>query len=132
MSNEVTSVFLFRDPNNYESWLGAGKAIKQIFGDSEAAYKEWVDWSRASEKFDEVVCAKVWVSFPAGGGVYEPPVICTHQELTEAFSRWENDYREKPEGFYTPEEAAALEVATLSEGRAIALKAYLREVRAGK
>lgn len=54
------------------------------------------------------------------------------EELVEAFSRWENDYREKLEGFYTPEEAAALEVATLSEGRAIALKAYLREVRAGK
>lgn len=61
----------------------------------------------------------------------------TDEELIEAFSRWENDYREKPEGFYTPEEVAALEVAalevaTLSEGRAIALKAYLREIRAGK
>lgn len=56
----------------------------------------------------------------------------TDEELTEAFSRWETDYREKPEGFYTPEEVAAIEVATLSEGRVITLKAYLREIRAWK
>lgn len=56
----------------------------------------------------------------------------TDEELVQAFALWENEFRETPEGFYTPEEAAALEVATLSEGRAITLKAYLRKVREGK
>lgn len=54
-------------------------------------------------------------------------IQATHEQLVAAFEAWEVDYRENPDNFYTPEEVAALETATLSEGRAIAFAAYLRQ-----
>ena len=54
-------------------------------------------------------------------------IQATHEQLVAAFEAWEVDYRENPDKFYTPEEVAALETATLSEGRAIAFAAYLRQ-----
>ena len=53
----------------------------------------------------------------------------THAELVAAFDAWENEFRANPDGFYTADEVAALEVASLSESRAIAFTAYLRQVR---
>ena len=54
-------------------------------------------------------------------------ITATHEQLVAAFDAWEIDYRANPDKFYTPEEVAALETATLSEGRAIAFTAYLRQ-----
>lgn len=54
-------------------------------------------------------------------------IEATHEQLVAAFEAWEVDYRKNPDNFYTPEECAAMETATLSEGRAIALKAFLRQ-----
>lgn len=54
-------------------------------------------------------------------------VTATHEQLVAAFEAWEVDYRANPDTFYTPEECAALETATLFEGRAIAFTAYLRQ-----
>jgi hypothetical protein len=55
----------------------------------------------------------------------------TRIAAAQAFELWENEFRATPEGFYTPEEAAAMEVASLAESRAIALFAYLRQGAAG-
>lgn len=56
-------------------------------------------------------------------------VTATTEELAAAFALWETEFREAPEGFYTPEEVAALKVADVSQARAIALQAYLRKVQ---
>lgn len=45
-----------------------------------------------------------------------------------AFENWENNFRANPEGFYTADETAAMEVATLSEGRGIHFLALLRDL----
>lgn len=58
-------------------------------------------------------------------------VTVTHDELVKAFDLWENEFREKPDNFYTPAEVAALETATLSESRAIEMQAYLRKAKGG-
>lgn len=47
-----------------------------------------------------------------------------------AFDNWETDYRANPDGFYTEAEAAALDVATLSESRGIHFLALLRDLPA--
>ena len=57
-------------------------------------------------------------------------ITLTEDQLVEVFDVWEVDYRANPDKFYTPEEVAALETATLSEGRAIAFAAYLRQTQA--
>ncbi len=44
-----------------------------------------------------------------------------------AFEAWESGYRAKSEAFYTPEETAAMAVATVSEERAIYFMALLRD-----
>ena len=54
-------------------------------------------------------------------------ITATHEQLVAAFEAWEVDYRANPSNFYTSEEVAALETATLSEGRAIVFAAYLRQ-----
>lgn len=46
----------------------------------------------------------------------------------KAFEAWENEYRENSDGFMTQEEQAAMEVASLSEGRAIYFLAILRKM----
>lgn len=51
----------------------------------------------------------------------------TVQQLARAFEAWENEFREDPSSFLTPEECAALEVATLSDQRAIYLAAIMRK-----
>jgi len=50
----------------------------------------------------------------------------TLASATKAFEDWENEYRANPEGFLTDEEVAAMEVATVSESRAIFFLALLR------
>lgn len=57
------------------------------------------------------------------------PVTISHAEIVAVFEAWENAYRANPEKFHTAEEAAALEVASLSESRAINFNAYLRQIR---
>lgn len=47
--------------------------------------------------------------------------------ITQAFEDWENDFREDPNSFYTAEEVAAQAVASLSQSRAMALYAYMRQ-----
>ena len=51
----------------------------------------------------------------------------SQEHLTQAFDLWEQDYRKDPSAFLTADEASQLEVATLSEGRAIAMIGYLRQ-----
>lgn len=55
------------------------------------------------------------------------PQAITIEQATQAFTDWETDYRANPGGFYTHAESAALEVATLSEARAIYFCALLRQ-----
>lgn len=50
----------------------------------------------------------------------------TIEAATKAFEDWENAYRANPDGFYTAEETAVLDVASVSEGRAIHFLALLR------
>ncbi len=54
----------------------------------------------------------------------------TKAQATAAFEAWERDYRANPDSFFTPEEAARMEVAPLSEQRAIHFMALLRQVGA--
>lgn len=49
-------------------------------------------------------------------------------KLTAAFEKWENEFRDAPDGFLTPEECAAMEVASVSRSRAIYFAALLRTV----
>jgi len=52
----------------------------------------------------------------------------TKAQATAAFEAWERDYRANPDSsFFTPEEAARMEVAPLSEQRAIHFMALLRQ-----
>ena len=50
----------------------------------------------------------------------------TLESATKAFEAWETAFRANPEGFYTAEEVASLEVATVSQARAIHFLALLR------
>ena len=54
----------------------------------------------------------------------------TLAQATQAFTDWETDYRANPDGFYTKEETAAMEVASVSEARAIHFMALLRQRQA--
>ena len=53
-------------------------------------------------------------------------VTLTLEAATKAFADWETAYRAQPETFYTPEEVAAMEVATLSQASALHFLALLR------
>lgn len=53
--------------------------------------------------------------------------VITQASAAQAFADWETDYRANPETFYTAEEVAAQEVASLSEARAIHFMALLRQ-----
>lgn len=55
------------------------------------------------------------------------PQTITPEQVTQAFVDWETDYRANPDNFYTAAESAAMEVATLSEARAIHFLALLRQ-----
>lgn len=55
----------------------------------------------------------------------------TQEEIAAAFAKWETEYRQAPDGFYTAEETAAMEVAPLAERQAITFLAYLRSVKGG-
>ena len=56
-------------------------------------------------------------------------ITLTQAELVAVFEAWENNYRADPAKFVTKEEAAAMAVASLSEGRAITFRCYLRQSR---
>ena len=47
--------------------------------------------------------------------------------VQQAFEEWETAFRSAPDGFYTAGETAAMEVATVGEGRAIHFMALLRK-----
>lgn len=51
----------------------------------------------------------------------------TEAQAAAAFEAWERDYRANPADFLTEEEAARMEVAPLSEQRAIHFMALLRQ-----
>lgn len=55
------------------------------------------------------------------------PATLTLAQATQVFEDWENDYRANPDSFYTSEETAAMQVATVSESRAIHFMALLRQ-----
>ena len=48
-------------------------------------------------------------------------------QAQRAFEEWETAFRAAPDDFYTAEESAAMEVADVSEGRAIHFLALLRK-----
>ena len=52
----------------------------------------------------------------------------TREEVKQVFEKWEADFRESPDGFLNAEETAAMEVADLSEQRAIHFMALLRSL----
>jgi len=56
--------------------------------------------------------------------------MITVEQLTAAFAAWESGYRANPENFMTEAEVAAMEVADVSEARAIYFYALLRDVGA--
>jgi hypothetical protein len=62
--------------------------------------------------------------------VIAQPTPLTLTRATAAFENWENDFRANPSGFYTAEETAAMEVATISESRGIHFLALLRDLPA--
>lgn len=53
-------------------------------------------------------------------------ITTTKEAIAAAFDEWETSYRKDPKAFMTAEEQAAIEVAPLSEARAIYLCALLR------
>lgn len=57
-------------------------------------------------------------------------VVASTEELAAAFALWETEYRQNPEGFFTAEEVAAMELADVGTRQAICLQAYLRQVKA--
>jgi hypothetical protein len=61
----------------------------------------------------------------AGSGI-----LITEATAAKAFEAWETDSRERPEGFYTSEEIARMEVAELSTLNAIHFMALLRQAGA--
>lgn len=56
-----------------------------------------------------------------------PATALSLAQATQAFADWESDYRANPGIFYTAEETAAMEVASVSEARAIHFMALLRQ-----
>lgn len=50
-----------------------------------------------------------------------------YNKVVEAFKAWEDEYRKDPTSFLTPEECEKMEVADVSERRAIAFIAYVRQ-----
>lgn len=56
----------------------------------------------------------------------------TLAEVRAAFEIWEKDFRAQPEGFYTPDEVAAMEIGELSDQRAIHFLALLRNLKKEK
>ena len=57
--------------------------------------------------------------------------VITQAIAEQAFADWETDYRANPETFYTAEETKAMEVASVSEARAIHFMALLRAQTGG-
>lgn len=55
----------------------------------------------------------------------------TQQQAAQVFAQWETDFRANPEAFYTKAEVRALEVADVSEARAIHFLALLRQGQQG-
>ena len=53
--------------------------------------------------------------------------LITLAQVAQVFADWETGLRAQPDTFMTPEEMAAMEVATLSEARAIYFMALLRK-----
>lgn len=64
---------------------------------------------------------------PAAAGA---PAVANPAHVA-AFALWEQRFRDEPEGFMTPEETAAMAIATTAESRAIYFGALLRELAAG-
>lgn len=60
----------------------------------------------------------------------ESTVLLDHALVEKVFTAWETRLRDDPTGFLTPDEVAAMEVATISEARAIYFMGLLREVAA--
>ncbi len=58
----------------------------------------------------------------AGSGIQ-----ITEATAAQAFEAWETAYRANPDGFYTPDETARMEVADVSTARAIHFLALLRK-----
>lgn len=105
----------------------AGSGTEKIEGTVEA----WESGSLGnSAEHAKPVDAQTEAAINASLGL-KPNQFTTHlttELATKAFEAWENELRKDPAGFMTPEEAARLEVAPLSEQRAIYFMALLREV----
>ena len=52
------------DADNYDDWLSVGMALHSV---DPGLLNEWKEWSKSSDKYDEEVCLKKWISFKGGG-----------------------------------------------------------------
>ena len=54
--------------NDYNSWIEVGMCLYNIEeSDNDSCFKLWDDFSKQSDKYDEVECCKKWHSFRKGG-----------------------------------------------------------------
>lgn len=67
MTDRIVSALSHIDPTDRDTWLTIGMAIKSELGDS--GYSTWLDWSKASDKFNSRDAASVWKSIRPHGAV---------------------------------------------------------------
>jgi putative DNA primase/helicase len=63
--DDVAAALAVVDPNDRETWIQMGMAIKSEFG--EMGFTDWDDWSSHSDKYKAKDAKSVWKSFRRGG-----------------------------------------------------------------
>ncbi|MCG7868208.1 MAG: PriCT-2 domain-containing protein [Candidatus Thiodiazotropha taylori] len=63
--DDVAAALSVIDPNDRETWIQMGMAIKSEFG--ELGFPDWDDWSSQSDKYKAKEAKTVWKSFRRGG-----------------------------------------------------------------
>jgi hypothetical protein len=86
------------DADNYDRWLNVGMALHSV---DPGLLNDWKEWSKTSDKYDEEVCLKKWISFK-GSGV---SIGTLHRYAEEAGYFYRRPQGEQPPG--KPSGAAA-------------------------
>lgn len=124
MTDRILSALSHIDPTDRDTWLTIGMAIKSELGDS--GYSIWLDWSKASDKFNSRDAASVWKSIRPHGAV----TVASLFHLAKS-AGWKDDGSHQP---LTPAQIAKrqkeAEVHAKTEADAIEKERFETAVRA--